>query len=156
MLVGEFLEYCRARNASFSSPELNPLLGDNLKGKKPVLIESNKFLRQFIKSTVRFIFENVMKFIKTQNQLKKFMPMTLQVSGFQRLYILNQYKNSLDRQKNYQKGRINTLQTTDALNQLSSIDNSQYEYNKIKAEIHQIIEEVIQDEKVLQSSKHLS
>ncbi len=45
MVVGEFLEFCRARSPIFSSPELNPLLGDNVKNKVPVVIESNKFLR---------------------------------------------------------------------------------------------------------------
>ena len=50
-----------------------------------------------MKSIFKIALENIMNFIKDQNSLKEFLPITLQVSNFQRKLLLREFKKLQER-----------------------------------------------------------
>ena len=117
--AGDFIDFCKSRQITFSSTEINFLFsqilgGSSMSKDSDARINQNQFLRNFMKSIFKIALENIMNFIKDQNSLKEFLPITLQVSNFQRKLLLREFKKLQERDTTVPNNdaRVNKKQET--------------------------------------------
>lgn len=93
--AGDFIDFCKSRQVVFSGNEIQHLFSKILgeqNQKEGSRISQDHFFRNFMKSIFRLALTNIMEFIYSQNSLKQFLPITLQVSNFQRDIFFKEFK----------------------------------------------------------------
>eukprot|EP00347_Sterkiella_histriomuscorum_P004548 403360044 len=99
----QFVDFCNLKYPTFSTSNMNfffaQILGDNSKEDAKRGIDQKKFLGNLAKCLIKFSFENIYEYLISQNSLKESMPLTLQLSAFQRMLLLKNYKNIKNQKK---------------------------------------------------------
>ncbi|CDW83069.1 UNKNOWN [Stylonychia lemnae] len=162
----QFIEFCCSKTLEFQQSDMTQLfsvlLGDNQENDSRTGLDQAKFLRNILRSLFKNAFENIMDYLASQNALKDVLPLTLQLSTYQRQVILNQYSkiqsnnnsmNTFDQNKKMSKlfhRSSSQLGQGDQKRQLTYFEilqrqkgQKKYDYNKCAQDLQNEMENIL-------------